>query len=199
MSCFRVHFPAGWFEIKGDELVKAGNLEEAEAIFKEEEGIAPWSASPHYRLGLLYLERGKLDESILEFEKAIQKSPEDLFAYKSYAELGYIHVQKSQFDKAIEMYQNAIKGMIDDKEDLYQDLGHCYLVQGKYDEAISMYKEALKLNPEFIPPHFYLGNVYLMKKMKDKAMEEYKVYLEHATDAKEIKKIKALITELSRP
>jgi len=167
-------------------------------MYKEAVRIAPWSNSTHHRLGFCYVQIGKLDESVLEFEKTIQLGPEHILAYKSYAGLGYVYLQKSQFDKAIEMYQKAIKGIIDEKERVYQDLGNCYLAQGKYDEAISMFKEALRINPEFLQPHIYLGEAYLKKGMKDKAIKKYKDYLERATDEKEIQKVKVIISELNQ-
>jgi tetratricopeptide (TPR) repeat protein len=188
---FREQFPAGGYEKRGDELMKAGNLEEAEVMYKEAVRIATWSNSTHHRLGICYVQRGKLDESILEFEKTIKLGPEHILAYKSYAGLGYVYLHKRQFDKALDMYQRAIKGIIDEKERVYQDMGKCYLAQGKLDEAISMYKEALRLNPEFLQPHIYLGEAYLKKGMKDIAIKEYKIIWSGLLMRKKFKRLRS--------
>jgi len=195
---FRIHFPLAWFQRKGEEQVKAGNFEKAETIYQEAVRVAPWRPSTHYGLGVFYSERRKLDLAISEFEKAIQLGSEDKIASNSYVGIGHICLYKGQLDKAIEMYNKAIQGEIDNKEGVYQNLGHCYLLKNDLDKAIFAYQEALKLNPNFIEPHIYLGHSYLKEGMKDKAIKEYEIYLKYGKDDKQTKAIKALISELNR-
>lgn len=195
---YRQHFGLAWLNMKGWEQVKAGNPERAEHIFKEAVRIAPGRASTHHNLGIFYKREGKLDEAIFELEKVIQLDPEDILAFRSYAGLGDIYSRKRQYEKAAEMYKGAIKGKINNKEMVYHKLGQCYLLTGKLDEAISMHRETLKLNHNFVEPHLYLGHAYRKKGMKDKAIEEYRIYLKYATDDKEIEKIQTLISKLNQ-
>lgn len=194
---FRVNFPVAWFQRKGEEQVKAGNFEEAETIYQEAVRVAPWRPSTHYGLGVFYLERRKFDLAISELEKAIQLDPQDIIAFNSYGQLGYIYLLKGQLDKAIEMYNKAIRGEIDNKESAYQNLGHCYLLKNDLDKAMLAYQEALKLNPNFVEPHIYLGHSYLKKGMKDKAIKEYEIYLKYGKDDNQIKVIKTLMSKLN--
>ena len=194
---FRVSFPLAWLQRKGKEQVEAGNPEKTEAIFKEAVRIAPWRPSTHYNLGALYVEKGKFDLAISEFEKAIQLNYKDIIAFNSYTQLGYIYFRKNQFDKAIEMYNKAIQGEIDNKENTYQNLGHCYLLENDLDKAVLAYQEAIRSNRNFIEPHIYLGHSYLKKGMKDKAIKEYEIYLKYGQDDNQIKVIKALISKLN--
>jgi tetratricopeptide (TPR) repeat protein len=96
------------------------------------------------------------------------------------------------------MYNKAIQGEIDNKESVYQNLGHCYLLKNDIDKAMLAYQEAIRLNRNFIEPHIYLGHSYLKKGMKDKAIKEYEIFLKYGQDDKQIKMIRALISELNR-
>lgn len=195
---FKTHFPLFWITRRGEEQIKRGNLEEAEAIFKQGVQIFPQIPSTHYNLACLYMRTGKRDDAMFEFEKAIQLSPKDAFVFDSYAELGAIYLSKKQFDKAMEMLKKAITGEVSKKEVVYQNLGYCCLFKNKLDEAISMYQEALKLNPNLAKPHMYLGHSYLRMGKKDKAIDEYKLYLKRAGESKEVEEIKALISKLNK-
>ncbi|NIN01069.1 MAG: tetratricopeptide repeat protein [candidate division Zixibacteria bacterium] len=195
---FREHYLLTWLHRRAREQVEAGDLDSAEAIYEEAVRIAPWRISTHFDLGAFHLGRGRLDQAISEFEKAIQADPEDTRAFKSYVELGYIYFRKRELEKAIEMYKTAVQGEIENKDIVYQNLGHCYLLKNEPNQAILAYQEALRSNPNFIEPHLYLGHAYYKKGIKDKALQQYRIYLEYATDEEEVEKIKALILELNQ-
>ncbi|HEX9916720.1 MAG TPA: tetratricopeptide repeat protein [candidate division Zixibacteria bacterium] len=170
----KVQFPWVWLTLKGQVMTAMGDLQGAEAAFKEAIQSAPMMSSAHLNLGITYFERGKMDMAILEFERAIQLNPEGIIAFKSYAWIGDVYAQRGQFDKAIQAYNKAINGEIVNKGEVYQKLGRIYVQRREFDKAIEMYKESIEReinNKELV--YQSLGHCYFIKNELDKAISMY--------------------------
>ena len=89
---------------------KSGDPDRAEQILKKVCGLNPSFAAAHKDLGVIYLNKRLFDYAKDEFEKAYELAPDNYSVVVEYA--NYLH-STSQFEKADEMYQNAIS--IDDK------------------------------------------------------------------------------------
>ena len=73
---------------------------------------------------------------------------------------GYIVFNRSQYDKAIELFQDAIKS--DSKAAIaHYNLGCTYLVMAEYTKARNYLGEAVTLDPNFKEDHYNLALVYL--------------------------------------
>src|SRR6478609_9243427 len=80
---------------------------------------------------------------------------------------------KNDFDKALELYQQAIE-LEPNNPDALVDLGNTYNALGKFDKAENCYIETLKLDPDNWRALHNLGNLYKnIKKEYGKAIQYY--------------------------
>ena len=73
---------------------------------------------------------------------------------------GYIAFSRSQYDKAVELFQDAITS--DSRSAIaHYNLGCTYLVMAEYTKARNYLREAVTLDPDFKEAHYNLALVYL--------------------------------------
>jgi len=102
----------------------------------------PLTPEEHINLGVAYEKKGKYDEAIAAYKKAVKKNPVALLY------IGNVYFQKREMEKAEEYYKKAI-----DRDplmaDAYNNLAWLYATQGKnLDEAESLAKKAIELRPD---------------------------------------------------
>lgn len=150
----------------------------------------------------------KYDETIIEFNKAIEINPNDYNAYNKRGETCYA---KGSYDQAISDCTKAIelnpklswaynsrgkayhaKGNYDDAISdytkfialkpnfarAYHDRGDVYMKEGNYDQAISDYTKAIELNPNFAWSYKNRGEAYHVKGNYDQAISDYTKFIE---------------------
>ena len=138
---------------EGAPVQKDGLLSMSEVLqeFKEgvEENIPPGDFSSHYDLGITYKEMGLLEEAIMEFTKA-SSGPE--MAAKAFEMLGRIHLEKNEFDKAIDYLNQGIEAKVQMPEEhvgLFYSLGMAHEALGNKEKALEAYKGVEELDPNF--------------------------------------------------
>jgi tetratricopeptide (TPR) repeat protein len=100
----------------------------------------PTDMAIRFEMGQLYLQAGKINEAIQEFQKA-QGNPHKRIAAMNC--LAQCYAKKKMFDIAARQLQNAIKEKIvfdDEKKDLTYNLGCVLESMGKKEEAIEQFK-----------------------------------------------------------
>ncbi|MFH0774310.1 MAG: DUF2723 domain-containing protein [bacterium] len=102
-------------------------------------------ADGHYGLGMVYQKRGEFDKAILEYKKAIELDPTKIFLHHS---LGAVLLEMGNYEEAVSAFKGAISYQPNDPS-TYYNLGITYWKMGKTDEAISAYRKVLELNPSF--------------------------------------------------
>ena len=126
-----------------------------------------WMA--HYNLGIALNDRGKTDEAIAHYQRAIELRP-------SYAEahynLGRLLAQKGQLDDAVTHYEKALEINPADAE-AWNNLGVTLFGSGRVDEAIAHYQEALKIRPDYSEASCNLANALLSSGNLDGAIARY--------------------------
>ncbi|MBD3184379.1 tetratricopeptide repeat protein [Candidatus Poribacteria bacterium] len=158
--------------------------------------------------GLAYKHQGKFSEAIEQFEKALEKNPNNHFAL---SHLAHIYFQEGNIDESsrlIDMslklnpenpFAHSVKGEILFKENkleesarifeeilnlnpediyAYSKLGVIYRKLGRIQEAESILNRGLELSPNDSALHHALGDVYAWKKEDEKAIEEYQKAVE---------------------
>lgn len=100
-------------------------------------------AQPHFRLGIIYAQRGMVDDAVREFEQAIRLDP----GYeKSYLNLGAVLSEAGHSDRAIEVFRRAIR--LDPDYDLARiNLAMALENQGNYDAALAQIDSVLSADP----------------------------------------------------
>jgi tetratricopeptide (TPR) repeat protein len=128
----------------------------------------------HNNLGIALMQKGRMDEAITHFQKALQINPDNAVAHNNF---GNALSQEGRVDEAITQYQKALR--IDPNLALaHINLGLVLFQQGKVDEAITQYQEALEINPDYADARVSLGNFLLQKGRVDEAITQYQKELQ---------------------
>lgn len=130
----------------------------------------------HLKAGDLYLDQGKLDEAIAEYQKALQVAPNELHAHMN---LGAAYQGKQMWDQAIAEYEKSI-GLSPDLAAAHNNLGLAYWKKGRHQEAIVQLKRTISLAPGKADGHANLGTVYVSAGMLKEAIAEYEKALKIA-------------------
>jgi tetratricopeptide (TPR) repeat protein len=128
----------------------------------------------HNDLGYDLLQKGRVDEAMVHFQKALQIYPD--FAAARY-NLGLALFKKDKVDEAIVQYQKALQ-IYPASADAHNNLGNALLQKDKVDEAIAQYQTALQINPDFAEARYDLGNALLQKGKVDEAIAQYQTALQ---------------------
>jgi tetratricopeptide (TPR) repeat protein len=147
-------------------------------------------AGDHQNFGTALLSKGKVDEAIVQYQKALQISPDYTLAENN---LGNALLKKGRVDDAVALFQKALR--IDpDYADAHVSLGNVLFQKGKVEEAMAQFQEALQIMPNLAVAHNSLANALLDKgrvneaiahfqrAQEDEAIAEYQKALE--TDPK---------------
>ena len=104
----------------------------------------------------------------------IEKEPEKVPV--AYYNLGRAYESQGQSDRAIEVYQTALR-LEPDSAEAHNNLGVAYAVKGQFDKAIPEYQTALRLNSDYIDAHNNLGVAYASQGHLDSAVAEFQTAL----------------------
>jgi len=129
----------------------------------------PGNAEAHYQLGCWYQQRGRHQEAIKEFKKAIFIKPDYTEAYNG---LGVSHDSTGEYAAASDAYRMALK-LNPNLGYIYNNLGHSYILQGKNAEAIDALKQAIALGDNNKRTYNNLGLAYALSGQLELAVQEF--------------------------
>ena len=124
----------------------------------------------HYNLGNALAKRGKLDNAISEYKRALILKPHYPEAHNN---LGSVYTIKGKLDEAIAEIEQAL-AINPNYAMAHNNRGNVYLKKGELDKAISEYKQAIAIKPDHAKAYGNMGLVYYNKGMFDEAIFEYK-------------------------
>jgi len=176
-----------------------------EVLLKYTVSVFPDTAFlPYNILGVIYAEKGMLDEAVRHYRKALEIVPNDPIILTN---LGTAYGKKNLFDEAGNMFRRALAANPDYPKahiylgDIYMSqksieqaileylkgvegdprspeghykLGLAYHGQGKLEMAVDEYRKAVEINPKCVECYYNLGIVYGRKGMYDEAEDVYK-------------------------
>ena len=154
------------------------------------------TADEHRKAGIKYMTRGKIEEAITEFEKAIEvdgtykrarqvknnleiaqkvlrgniKKEAAIHVFKA---INYVDYRKGMIDEAVAECKKAIK-LDPNYADAHLALGSIYFAKGMMDEAVAECKKAIKLDPNYADAHLVLGGTYSSRGMVNEGIAEFK-------------------------
>jgi len=178
------------------ELAKKDALEAAEGIKKEDAGL-----------------KAELTK-LKDFNGALQKKAEDLYvknqelapAKEEARSLGsmveYLNRERQALKKMNEQLRQDMITLQDnmrkEKAALYEELGTSYVQSKLYDLAIDTYEKSVKLVPGNAEVYYNLGLLYkLSQSNRDKAIHNFKRYLDLNPKAKNRKEVEYFIQMLA--
>src|SRR6266545_21077 len=124
-----------------------------------------WMA--HTNLGLVFLEKGKIDDAIAHYRSALQMQPD---WWDAEYNLGTALLAKGQVDEAILHCEKAV-AMRPTDPDALVSLANLVLQKGRIDEAIAHYQKAIMIRPDDFLARYGLGHALLEKGELDSAIE----------------------------
>jgi tetratricopeptide (TPR) repeat protein len=140
---------------RGWKLQQAGNLDEAEFIYREILRLDPSEPRAWYVLGMLHQTRKQPVEAERCFRQALRYRPDEA---EGYYQLGSALLQQGKQDEAAANYVRCLELRPNYAEAL-ANLGYIRGEQNKYEEAEALCRRALELNPQYAEVHHNLGNI----------------------------------------
>lgn len=129
----------------------------------------------------LFIQEGRYDKAIKEYEKIAIADPEDMRVKLRIAEL---HVKRKQVGEAIKVYG---------------EVASQYSHDGFYLKAVTVYKNILRLNPSLIEVNENLAQLYEKMGLLQDAIRQYEIFasaIEHKGEFKRLLEIRKKIVEL---
>ena len=182
---------------------RAGNLVEAERLYRQICAADPQHVDSLHFLGVLAGQTGRNDVAIDLIGRALALKPD--FAEARY-NLGNILAMESRLDQAAAQY-NRVLALRPGFAEAHNSLGTVFLDQGKpvqamacferalalkpdlaeahynqaialtkanrLDDAVTRYERALALKPDFVAAHYNLGDILAMEGRLDQAAAQY--------------------------
>ncbi len=130
---------------------------------------SPEKATGYYNLGVIYQDRGELDEAVQQYSLALQKDPAYALAHIN---LGIIYYSQGSVDKAVKQFRKAIENNPGFSKAHY-NLGRVFHSRGNVKEAVEQYEIAIKIIPDYPEAHNNLGAIYKSMGLLDKAIEHF--------------------------
>jgi tetratricopeptide (TPR) repeat protein len=152
------------------QYLRAGELTEAEEIYREILRIQPNSAIALHFLGVIFYQRKKYDFAIEYIQLALQQQPDYIAALNN---LGLVFQAIGQVERALSCFRQS--SLIDPNSlESFINMGNLFRAQGLLDEAMECFKKALRLNPHNIELYNNIGNILYAKGLLDEAAAYFK-------------------------
>jgi tetratricopeptide (TPR) repeat protein len=123
----------------------------------------------HNNVGEIFQQRGRLDEAISHFKKAVEIARNNAEAENN---LGYWLFQTGQTNGAVAYLQQAL-AIRPGFAEARNNLGVILLQSGQVDEAIVELQKTVALQPDFAEAHNNLGNACFQNQQLDEAVVQY--------------------------
>jgi Ca-activated chloride channel homolog len=123
------------------------------------------------RQGNRYYNKQDYDQSLLNYDRALKKSPGNPDAQFNQGDALY---RKSDYEKAAASYDDVLQSKADDKtrQSAYYNKGVAEIRQKKLEESIDAWKNALRLNPADSEARENLVKALLEKKKQEQQQQQ---------------------------
>jgi predicted O-linked N-acetylglucosamine transferase (SPINDLY family) len=157
---------------------QAGNLQQAEQIYRAILQADPQQVDALHLLGLIASQVGQHEAAIACIGQALGYKPDFPEAHYN---LGNVLSGRGKLEEAVAHYQQAVR-LKPDFVEAHNNLGLALQAQGKLKEARVSLREALRLRPDFAEAHNNLGNVRKQRGKWEEAAGHYQQALRHKPD-----------------
>jgi Flp pilus assembly protein TadD len=135
-------------------------------------------ASPELRVATarVYERNGNYTAAAEQYEKALQKTPNDVATLLSY---GHLLDHQGKLPEATDMYLRAVKASPKESA-AYNDLGLCYARRGNISESLKALNKAVELQPDRPLYRNNLATVLVQQRRTDEALAQLKAVNEES-------------------
>jgi len=127
-----------------------------------------------YLAGNSSLSLGRVDEAMIQYQKALALWPE---CANAHCGLGSALLQKGQMDDAMAQYQKALE-ITPNFPEAHNNLAYCFLKTGRMDDAILQFQKDLEMNPNFAEARNNLAYCFLQTGRVNEAIVQYQKAIE---------------------
>ena len=140
------------------------------SLWQDTAAKAPNNVRAHFNLGSSLLARGKADEAVARYERALELAPNDAAICHS---LGKALAKQGEFEKAIAEFRKVLQRMPDHVE-AHVNLGDALAKLGQCDEAMDHYRMAIELKPDHAKARDGLAMSLAARGRTDEAIAQYR-------------------------
>jgi tetratricopeptide (TPR) repeat protein len=152
------------------QLFGAGQLSQAEAIYRQLLAAAPQAAELWQEMGMLQVKAGRADAAVEFLLKSTSLEPATA-AYHS--NLGAVYRLLKRTDEAVASFRRAVECSAPAAE-LCNNLALALKDAGQTADALPWFDEALRIRPDYANGHFNRGNLLLDIGRLDEAVASYR-------------------------
>ncbi|MFQ5901654.1 MAG: tetratricopeptide repeat protein [Thermodesulfobacteriota bacterium] len=153
-----------------------------ETLWADTVSKSPGKPKLHYNLGIAYMEKGRFNEAVEAYKKAIELDPAYFDARNN---LGITYQELGMYDKALSEFKESLK-INPNHFKAHHNLGLVYNNKGYIDKAIQEYRIASRINPDYAETHNNLGVAYAAQGRIEDAVREYMITLKLEPDSAKI-------------
>jgi predicted TPR repeat methyltransferase len=158
-------------------LHRAGNLDEAEILYRRVLEVDPEQPDALNLLGVLSFHKGDTDKAI----ELIRKSAAVVPRAEAYNNLGNVLIAARRVDDAVTAYEKALE-LAPGHADSHNNLGIIYKAQRRSEEAARAFTRAIEIDPAHVPAYNNYGNLLIENGQTEAAMRAYAKALELRPD-----------------
>jgi predicted Zn-dependent protease len=151
-------------------LVRAGKVDQAEALLRSALADDPHSATLHGTLGKLLLKEHKYEDSTMELRQAAQEDPESP-EYNLMAAAALIGWKR--YVIAVD-FLRALQPRFGNHPEFHYYLGVAYYYESDMNAAVTQLEEAVRLSPQLERAQFLLANCLLVRGQSARALNIFR-------------------------
>jgi TolB-like protein/Tfp pilus assembly protein PilF len=151
------------------------SIPQAKAAVKKALELDPNLAEAHASAGILLGNDFQFEQSIAEFERSVQLSPNYATAHHWFADGPLMNL--GRFDRAVTEGRRGVEldplALINNA-----DLGWIYINARRYDDAIAQLRKTIEIDPRFYLARYYLGQALQLNGQLKEGIAEYRAAVE---------------------
>jgi predicted TPR repeat methyltransferase len=151
-------------------LHRAGELREADIVYRKILGAMPHNADALHFLGVLRHQQGRAEEGVDLVRRALAVAPAYVDAWSN---LGNLYKESAQLDEAEAAYRRAL-ALDEHHAAAWNNLGVVLRARGQIGEAVDALHRAVDILPGFTDAHFNLANALRESRRLVEAIAAYR-------------------------
>ncbi len=190
--------------IKGECLVKSGNLDQALETYNlvvRQNKMTAWHLFALTQIGSVYSFRNEQEKAENAFKKVLEEFPNHPLFHHAALQLGILNFSKNNIVEAVHYYSIVLKGNILELfGQAYFSLGEIFYQQGKFEKALQNFETAMRYlegtSSWFFLTHLEIGNVKRRWGKYEEAKRSYLIILDQSKDEEMKQAAKELLSRM---
>lgn len=160
---------------------QAGQLQQAEQIYRQVLNANPNEPDANYLLGMLFNQAGDNDAAVDYVTRSIKARPKFPPAHNN---LGTIYEEMDRMEDAAASFRRAVR-LDPNMAEAHNNLGNALKALNDFDGAVQSFRKAIKIHPDMAEAYNNLGLAYAGLGQLDAAMTAFDTAIDLAPDVAE--------------